>query len=65
MEESQRVDQRVLALVGEGVETPWPSLASFTLRPDPTSHAYLPPRSITSILCGSQLVIEQHSGLAR
>lgn len=35
---SQQVVQRVVALVRERVvKTPWPSLASFTLRPDPSS----------------------------
>lgn len=39
MEESQEMVQRAVVLVGEGVETLWPSVASFTLRPHLTSLA--------------------------
>lgn len=47
-EESEKAVQSVLALVGEGVETLWPSLASSTLRLNPTSHTYLITPSIPS-----------------
>lgn len=44
MDKSQKVVQRAVALVRVGVGDLWPLLASFTLRPDPTLHAYLPPQ---------------------